>query len=688
VARDEFKYYAIKGIKGINQQERLADPELELADARNLWAPNGRLEKRPGYQGAGATNLISTSYIDPLTVYKEDPLGTFTQTEVLSSLPVGSRWYLSFNTAIADADYANGISLLVNNANTNNVVAYAEYWNGFMWAPIKFTEGSSVLPAVHLVNGLFYLAFPRDFAKLTIGAVNSYWIRFTLQNAGSTEFSSPVDLTAGFLTINQSLPSSASNTNRVYSVFVSAENNLKYIAANMHKTTKAVSWLNVPQLAGGTSVTEFYISTLTPYSSVDDEPPSIAVVPQFGEVYLAYEQATTVHKITVRASADVAAIATVETDPTLVGSNSDYDPAFIPQLGAWPEAKYIAFHRGEMWAANLKGGSAQIRWSAGSDAYRIWPQISTDVAIDVDQSAITGLFAFNQNMFVFKDRSIWQMIYTGLNDQKLNTYRAEKVVAGVGCVSNSSIQDVQGNLVFLGQDGIYQFDGVRATKISDRIQKTLDSVVSGRKRHAVSCHWREKSLYMLAVTTAGSATNNLVIVWDYKNDSWWIWDDIEAVSMFAIPDALSGEQIYFVDLGGRVFQLGIGHNDNGGTITAYGTSQRLANSLWTQHIRSIEPLSTNTSRSLTIEVASNDEPMLGLNDTSPTFTDPGEKEYLTAVYNADHYTVERDRRAHVGTFVDGEWFRVKFTHEERHAPFVLNELYIGTVPIGKRTGNG
>lgn len=48
MGRRDYEYWTVTGVKGINQQEDLADPQLELADARNLWAPDGALISRPG----------------------------------------------------------------------------------------------------------------------------------------------------------------------------------------------------------------------------------------------------------------------------------------------------------------------------------------------------------------------------------------------------------------------------------------------------------------------------------------------------------------------------------------------------------------------------------------------------------------------------------------------------------------
>lgn len=694
--REELKQYAIRGIKGINQQERLADPELELADARNLWAPNGRLEKRPGYWGVGITQQNQDSSSTVATIYKEDPVGTFAQTATLDALPVGSRWYMSFNALELDSVYPRGMRIVVSGGgNTNNVLAFFEYWNGNVWAPlntIEYNQASlNIESVVHLstANNGFGFNFPRDLAKLSLAGTNSYWIRATLQNAGDTAFSGTIAITS--VTFRK-YSSSGGAYQRLFMVPVFFMSGTKYIAGfNVVNSPGWSAWQN-SELRGYTHIYEFSntLSTIgLVYPTINEEPATVATIPQFSEAYISYGRIVTVHKEKVRTDTgddplDAGTLAVVETDPAFVGPGADYDSAFVPQLGTWPAAQCIAFHRGELWAANFLGGPQQIRWSAAAPAYKVWPVINTDVLTDSDESPIIGLYPFNQNMFVFKERSIWQMVYTGLNDQKLNTYRGEKVVSGIGCVAQNSIQDIHGQLVFLGADGIYRFNGVQAERISDRVTKTLNGISSSKKHFATSVHWSEKSLYLLAINTKGDKGNDTLVVWDYKNDSWWIWDDFNVVSFFIEGRINDKERVYFLDQGDRLFELGVGVNDNGGAITAYGVTQRLADVPETKRLRLIDPRATNTSRSLKIEVQANDAPFEGLNDTSISFVDSNEKSYQVAIYNADKYTAERDRRSHIASLASGEWFRLKFTHDEQYAPLVLNEIIVAPVDVGRR----
>lgn len=711
--RRQYQYVTVTGVKGINQQERLADPELELADARNLWAPNGRIEKRPGYYGVAAFTTTVTSAAATGGIVSEDTKGTYVATGVLGAKAVEKWWYVTA-TSISDSLTAPliGIQILIELANTNNMTFVAEYWNGDTWAPLHAVErdATTFLPTQHLAGTLgttpaFMFPWPTDITATSspIAAVmGGAPIRFTLKPFnGSSAFSADTEVGADLgeiLVISTAAVSAVVGTVPRYITVAKFPGTTRYLRAY----TKLTFSSNIPTSLKGLfynsgdikgPIIEAEINDSTYGGGLDieyneAEPPSIAVVPQFEEFYVSYGGRITVHKARPIVSGDTAAIATVENDPEYVGDTQQYAPTYVPQTG-FPEAKYIAYHRGELWAANLVDGSTSIRWSAASPAYRVWPQINVDVVADTDQGPITALFPFNQNMFVFKSDSIWQMVYTGLNDLKLNTYRAEKLIPGVGCVSNSSIQEINGKLVFLAEDGVYLFNGGQAVKISNHIQKTIDSIVPGRRPYAVSAHWKAKSLYLLAITTKGASLNDLVIVWDYKNDSWWLWDNIDAVNLFTVEDGSDAERLYFADHGLRVYELGVGYHDYGTAITAYGTTQRLGQAGVSRKARLIDANATNVSDSFTVETQANDAPFVS-DTNSFDLTDDAEKTYGSAtggtvgVYGTSTYVGERDREDGAGVLISGDWFRMKVTHSAKNAPFQLNSLSLGMVPMGVR----
>lgn len=687
------------GIKGINQQDRLADPRLELADARNMWAPNGKLEKRPGYFGVGASTGYDSNQnaLTGSTVLSEDTRDTFTATGTLSSKAVGKWWYIGWTEAIDAANYPAGINLNVATSNSNEMSAIVEYWNGTGWAGLsvaEIQESTGILISSHLgTSGArdWYFPSPKDWAQTTLGSTTAYFLRFTLQAMnGSSAFDASTSVTT---TSAKVLEWGVDDVVQRYLVAASFPTRIRFLRGiSANGGLNETKFLNTGALAGPTSEYETY-QTSDIFYHAGDELPCVVAIPQYDDgFFVTYNYVTTFHCVNSFSSDArdrVAKLATVEDDPEFVGSGAAYSPDFLPQLATWPAAKYFRYHRGELWAANLKdGGQHTVRWSAPDGfaltGHKVWPTLNIEVLADKDSSPVSALFPFDQDMMVFKSDSMWRMVYTGQNFQQMNTYRGVKTISGTGCVSQNSICDIKGNLFLLAEDGVYRFDGVHAVKLSDRIQKYIDKIVPGRRAHATAVHWKKKSCYLLAVTTTGSAVNNLILVYDYKNDSWWVWDNIEVMGWLNLEDASDNERVYFYDRAGRIYELGVGLHDFGTAITGYYTTQRLNQTNVNQKVRGVTFLSTNLTRSLTVEVQPNDQPFLGQDTVSVSFTDPNEKEYGVAQFDKDHYTPERDRYVGTGELKAGSWFRLKVSHTEKDAPCVISEAQLQLVDTGVR----
>jgi len=685
VGRNDYIYRNVTGVGGINQQADLADPETELLDARNLWAPDGRLVQRPGYVGVGSYGLdfigASTEALTSVSVVKEDPIGTFVTTTTLDSLPQGSRWYLGFalptNTATAV-----GIEVEGQFPNSSATWAAMEYWNGTTWAPLVNTNYNDVAERDYhlgpksgaLASVFVNFAWPGDMAQATVNALTKYWVRFTI---GGEDLDASVSVDNAYNLLYWDSSASVKNPPIIVVQFPTYK---RYIGSNGYTATdgfRNAAFLGVGFDAGGALV-----YPATTINASEDFAPTFAVVPQFGEVYLSYNREVTVHKA-VPTSSDTLN-ATVEDDPSFIGTNADWDIDDVAQLSAFPAGKYITFFNSRLWSANLDGSPYEIRWSAPEPAYRVWPTISNAVIMEDDNSPITGLRGFQENLIVTKNDSIWQMVNIGEDINGVDTFKARRMVRGTGCVSNSSMQEVQGHLVFLAEDGIYAWaGGTEVKKLSDKISSTIKRINPARWQFATSVVWKTKSLYLLSVAVDGSGENNLVIVWDYKNNTWWLWDNIKAQNWMYDEDAVDNEQIFFFDASRNILQLGPSQTDHGTAITSYFTSHQVGvEDNYTKRLRRVELKATNNSNSATVEIRSNDE--ASGSTATLTFTDTAEASWDDFVYSDDDWTPQRDRTKAAGYLKAGEWFTAKVTHSTKNTPFEMEKLVLGFVPVGRR----
>jgi hypothetical protein len=302
-----------------------------------------------------------------------------------------------------------------------------------------------------------------------------------------------------------------------------------------------------------------------------------------------------------------------------------------------------------------------------------------------DNSPITGLSALGENVVVFKSDSIWIMTATGENQATgINHYTPIRVVAGVGCVSNASIQKVRGGLIFLAEDGIYRFDGTpNIVKLSARIGTTISSINPSRRRLAASVHWRSKNCYLLSVAVDGAHDNNRTIVYDYKNDSFWLWD-VPARTWLLDEDASDNERLYFLNQNAQVYEMGVGNHDHGSAISSHILTQRIGeNSNTKTTVRQVEILTDNHTSSLTVAVRHNDDEN---NETSGALvlTSSGDASYGSAVNGTDKYVQDRRRARRLSFRKQGDWHQLKVSHSTKNTPMTISGIDIGIISGGRR----
>ena len=401
----------------------------------------------------------------------------------------------------------------------------------------------------------------------------------------------------------------------------------------------------------------------------------MAVVPEFDEAYVAYRNLVTVHHAYPATFVD--RTAAVENRDVFVGANARYSPNYIAQLGGFPLANYVAFFRGFLWAAGIDGEPHTVRWSAPSPAYRVWPSISYEVIAENDNSSITAIYGFGESMLVWKNDSMWQMVFTGFNEFGLAEFAPVRIPSGVGCVSQSSIVEIQGLVYWLAEDGVYSFNGARVAPVfKDRIQSYFRRINPSRRAFAVAANWAQYNVYLLAAAIDGSNANNIVFAYDYENKAWWLWDEIEAQFWLPDEDAADNAVLYFGDASGRVYEMGKGLTDHGSAITSYATTHRFGRR-WRGHTKTARLVTVdanNLARSLTVECIP-DDAQSGRSQAR-SYTDKSEIEYGAAVA-ASEYVPDRRRQRRVEFRDDCRHFQAKVTHNTKNTPFAMQSIDAG-----------
>ncbi len=184
-----------------------------------------------------------------------------------------------------------------------------------------------------------------------------------------------------------------------------------------------------------------------------------------------------------------------------------------------------------------------------------------DVAKD-DGQEITGMKVLSDRLVIYKDRSIYNVFFTGDSDIPFVLPGGGKSNSSVGCAGGYTIQEVNNGHVFLSYDGFYFYDGNNSFKISDKINETVLGLNVSRFNEAVSLDQKNKNRYWCSLTSSGQSENDRILVWDYFNNAWSIYTGIAAASLASFYVNGTEERPYFLDYGGYAYRGDTGSNDN------------------------------------------------------------------------------------------------------------------------------
>ena len=112
-------------------------------------------------------------------------------------------------------------------------------------------------------------------------------------------------------------------------------------------------------------------------------------------------------------------------------------------------------------------------------------------------TTITGLAVFRQNLIIFTERSIHQLLGTTIADFSL-----QPITMDIGCIDSDTIQEIAGDIMFLAPDGLRLVSGTDRigdfglASVSKNIQSNITDFIAANTSFT-SCIIREKSQYRL-----------------------------------------------------------------------------------------------------------------------------------------------------------------------------------------------
>ena len=202
----------------------------------------------------------------------------------------------------------------------------------------------------------------------------------------------------------------------------------------------------------------------------------------------------------------------------------------ISSTGVPTNAKYVASFRSHMFYAGMSSNPQEIVFSApfNEDDFTSGNGAGS---IKVDDN-VTGLKVFRDNLFIFCQDRIFKLTGSGLA-----SFAIENVSRNIGCLDGFSIQEIGGDLAFLGPDGIRTVQGttrigdIELGSISKPIQKRFEDISLDRISSLVI---RGKSQYRIfRPLTDGTEPVSEGIIGVIKSNPQggvgWEWSDIKGI---------------------------------------------------------------------------------------------------------------------------------------------------------------
>lgn len=180
-----------------------------------------------------------------------------------------------------------------------------------------------------------------------------------------------------------------------------------------------------------------------------------------------------------------------------------------------PTSKFVAFFRGRGYYVPTANPSF-LFYSRASLPEEVASLNFMDVSSS-DGEPITGLATFSDSLLVFKPSSVWMI--TALAD---GSPVMTPIVNGVGSVAPRAIAIAYNRVVFVGEKGVYQFDGGTVKPLSNELNRWWRTVNKGNLKNATTWTDESKRRLYIAVPREGKDYLDTIVVYHYELEAFSI----------------------------------------------------------------------------------------------------------------------------------------------------------------------
>lgn len=238
------------------------------------------------------------------------------------------------------------------------------------------------------------------------------------------------------------------------------------------------------------------------------------------------------------------------------------------------KAKTCATYGVYLVVANTNEGvtnyTSRVRWSDINNI-NSFPELNyIDVEPD-DGDKIVSIIAFDESVYIFKQRSIYRMLITGLDGP--DAFLIRPVSRNIGAWAKNSVRVIPNvGIAFLAQNTVYLLSDAGLTPIGDSIQRTFDELSKPMWPNAVAEVFPKRYQYWLAVSTNGS-TNTQVLVYDYIQNNWTVYTGMSISMLSQAEDSTGNNLLISGDYSAVTYKQDTGTSDNPRGVSTAITSQ-------------------------------------------------------------------------------------------------------------------
>jgi len=193
-------------------------------------------------------------------------------------------------------------------------------------------------------------------------------------------------------------------------------------------------------------------------------------------------------------------------------------------------------------------------------------------------AVITGLVVFRQQLIIFTESSIFQLVGNTISD-----FQLQPVTTDIGCVDTDTIQEVGGDVMFLGPDGLRLLSATDRigdfglAVVSKPIQKEVTSFITANTSFS-SVAIRNKSQYRIlgynTNITQENAQGILGTQFSGQGGEGMAWAELRGIRAYVADSRFyqNAETIVFANDDGYLYQMEDGNSfDSGNIQTTFAT---------------------------------------------------------------------------------------------------------------------